>query len=179
MGLKKTRFGAGKYNGFGGKVEAGETIESTAIREVKEEVGLTVSEENLHPVGRLTFLFPANPAWDRMTHVSLVTKCEGRPMESAEMRPVWFAVGDILFEQMWKGDVHWIPRVLVGERILFLASGRHLGPMPGELAYIASKGALHPLRRSLSARQANRSITSRGGQDRIGAVPCARPTIDQ
>jgi 3-oxoacyl-[acyl-carrier protein] reductase len=39
-----------------------------------------------------------------------------------------------------------------GERILFLTSGRHLGPMPGELAYIASKGALHALKRSLSAR---------------------------
>jgi 3-oxoacyl-[acyl-carrier protein] reductase len=46
-----------------------------------------------------------------------------------------------------------------GGRILFLTSGQHLGPMPGELAYIASKGALHPLTRSLSAYLADRSIT--------------------
>jgi 8-oxo-dGTP pyrophosphatase MutT (NUDIX family) len=117
MGFKKTGFGAGKYNGFGGKVEAGETIENAAIREVDEEVGLIVTEENLHLVGRLTFLFPANPAWDRVTHVFLVTAWEGGLVESAEMRPVWFAVGDIPFEQMWQGDVHWIPRVLAGERI--------------------------------------------------------------
>jgi mutator protein MutT len=117
LGFKKAGFGVGKYNGFGGKVEAGETIESAAVREVQEEVGLIVSEENLRLMGRLTFLFPAHPAWNRVAHVFLVTAWEGRPTESAEMRPAWFAVGDIPFEQMWQDDVYWMPRVLTGERI--------------------------------------------------------------
>jgi 3-oxoacyl-[acyl-carrier protein] reductase len=46
-----------------------------------------------------------------------------------------------------------------GGRIVFLTSGQHLGPMPDELAYIASKGALHPLTLSLSAYLAPRGIT--------------------
>jgi 3-oxoacyl-[acyl-carrier protein] reductase len=46
-----------------------------------------------------------------------------------------------------------------GGRVVFLTSGQHLGPMPGELAYIASKGALHPLGLSLSAYLAPRGIT--------------------
>jgi len=117
LGLKKAGFGAGKYNGFGGKVEAGETIERAAVREVEEEVGLIVSEDSLQPVARLTFLFPAHPAWDRVTHVFLVTEWEGMPVESVEMRPIWFLVDAIPFEQMWQDDVYWIPRVLAGERI--------------------------------------------------------------
>jgi 8-oxo-dGTP pyrophosphatase MutT (NUDIX family) len=117
LGLKKAGFGAGKYNGFGGKVEPGETITRAAVREVEEEVGLIVSEDDLQPVGRLTFLFPARPAWDRVTHVFLVTAWQGVPTESTEMRPTWFAVDDVPFDHMWQGDVHWIPRILAGERI--------------------------------------------------------------
>jgi 3-oxoacyl-[acyl-carrier protein] reductase len=46
-----------------------------------------------------------------------------------------------------------------GGRVTLLTSGQHLGPMPGELAYIASKGALHQLTQSLSAYLVRRGIT--------------------
>lgn len=35
LGEKKRGFGKGYWNGFGGKVEAGETIEQAAVREVR------------------------------------------------------------------------------------------------------------------------------------------------
>ena len=40
LGYKKRGFGAGMYNGFGGKVESGESIEAGAQRELLEECGL-------------------------------------------------------------------------------------------------------------------------------------------
>ena len=44
-------------------------------------------------------------------------------------------------------------------RVLLFTSGQHLGPMPAELPYIASKGALHQLTASLAEALADRGIT--------------------
>ena len=46
-----------------------------------------------------------------------------------------------------------------GGRVIMLTSGQHLGPMSGELAYIASKGAIHQLTLSLSDYLVRRGIT--------------------
>ena len=46
-----------------------------------------------------------------------------------------------------------------GGRIINLSSGLSLGPMPGELAYVASKGAVEAFTVSLSAELAPRGIT--------------------
>jgi 3-oxoacyl-[acyl-carrier protein] reductase len=46
-----------------------------------------------------------------------------------------------------------------GGRVILLTSGQQLNPMPGELAYVASKGALQQLTLSLSAHLMPRGIT--------------------
>jgi len=117
LGRKKVGFGAGKYTGFGGKVEARETVAMAAVREMGEETGVKVREKDLQPMGRLTFLFPAEPAWSQVVHVFLVETWDGNPVESTEMTPTWFTMDDIPFEQMWQDGVHWLPRILAGERI--------------------------------------------------------------
>ncbi|MCK4487635.1 MAG: NUDIX domain-containing protein [Desulfobacterales bacterium] len=99
LGFKKVRFGAGKYAGFGGEVEPGETI-AAAIRELEEETGVKVLEENLQRVGHLTFLFPAKPSWSQVVHVFQTTAWDGNAVESEEMMPVWFSVSEIPYEHM-------------------------------------------------------------------------------
>ncbi|WP_232660544.1 SDR family oxidoreductase [Pseudonocardia sp. TRM90224] len=44
-------------------------------------------------------------------------------------------------------------------RVIMMTSGQHRGPMPAELPYIASKGALHQLTLSLAHHLAPRNIT--------------------
>jgi 3-oxoacyl-[acyl-carrier protein] reductase len=46
-----------------------------------------------------------------------------------------------------------------GGRIVLMTSGQHRGPMPGELPYIAGKGALHQLTPSLAVAVAPKGIT--------------------
>jgi len=44
LAMKKRGFGAGRFNGVGGKVEPGETIEQALIRESQEEINVTPIE---------------------------------------------------------------------------------------------------------------------------------------
>ncbi len=46
-----------------------------------------------------------------------------------------------------------------GGRVILFTSGQHLDPMPGELDYVASKGAIHQITASLSAHLISRGIT--------------------
>ena len=117
LGFKKVRFGQGKYNGFGGKVDVGETVAEAAVREVKEEIGVDVNPLHLQRVGQLAFHFPTRPAWDQRVHVFITRKWQGTPAGREEMRPAWVAVDAIPYQQMWADDVHWLPSVLKGECI--------------------------------------------------------------
>jgi ADP-ribose pyrophosphatase YjhB (NUDIX family) len=117
LGLKKAGFGAGKYGGFGGKVETGETVAAAAARELAEEVGVKVLAKDLQQVGYLTFWFPAKPAWSQVVHVFLSTTWQGTPRESGEMAPAWFTLDEIPFEHMWQDGPYWLPQVLAGKRV--------------------------------------------------------------
>ena len=57
LGRKKRGFGVSKWNGFGGKIEAGEDFLQCAVRELQEETGLIAREEDLELVGFLVFSF--------------------------------------------------------------------------------------------------------------------------
>ncbi len=46
-----------------------------------------------------------------------------------------------------------------GGRVVLFTSGQHHGGMPGELAYVASKGAVHQLTATLAVELASRAIT--------------------
>ncbi len=117
LGIKKRGFGKGKHVAVGGGVELGELPIQTAIREIHEETGLVVTQENLEKVGRIKFDFPAKPEWERMVHVYFVRNWQGDPQESDEIEPHWFTVNNIPYKKMWEDGQHWLPKLLDGEKI--------------------------------------------------------------
>jgi 8-oxo-dGTP diphosphatase / 2-hydroxy-dATP diphosphatase len=113
LGMKKRGFGAGRWNGFGGKVEPGETIEEAAVREVQEEVSVTPTI--MSKIGILEFSFVSDPMVLEV-HVYRVTDFRGEPTESEEMQPQWFSWDQMPFSQMWADDEYWFPYIKEGKK---------------------------------------------------------------
>jgi 8-oxo-dGTP pyrophosphatase MutT (NUDIX family) len=113
LAMKKRGFGEGRWNGVGGKVDEGESIEEATTREASEEIGVQVT--SLTKVAELDFTFPHNAAWNQTVHTYFATAWEGDPTETEEMRPEWFPVDAIPYAEMWSDDILWLPRVLDGE----------------------------------------------------------------
>jgi len=109
---KKTGLGKGKINGPGGKVDPGETPEICAVRECQEELGITVS--NLEYCGQHRFQFV--DGYSIHVWVYRTRDFEGLPVETREARPLWVAMDDIPYDEMWEDDRMWIPMLLRGER---------------------------------------------------------------
>lgn len=115
LGMKKRGLGVGLWNGFGGKVMAEESIEQALIRECHEEAMIT---PRLFEKVVVLNIESTDPALDIMeVHTFIATTWSGEPAESDEMRPEWFAIDAIPYDEMWPADVHWLPRVLNGERL--------------------------------------------------------------
>ena len=121
LGMKKRGFGEGRWNGFGGKVEAGETIEEAARREMQEECGVTIKKIEKVGIHKFEFVTKPEEVWE--VHVFRVDEWCGEPEEMEEMRPQWFVFADIPYDMMWADDIYWLPLLLEGKkfrtRILF------------------------------------------------------------
>lgn len=115
LGRKKVRWGAGKWNGFGGKIEKGETPEKAAARELEEECGLCVKVNDLEKVAVLKFYFNKNPVF--LMHTYIVRNWKGEPVESNEMIPQWHSLREVPYNEMWKADSIWMEKILSGERV--------------------------------------------------------------
>lgn len=114
LGMKKRGFGAGRFNGFGGKVESGESIEEAARRETKEECGIDLRA--MEEVGIHEFEFEKERGVILEVHVFRSSDFSGEPIETEEMKPQWFPVNAIPYDEMWPDDRHWLPVFLAGQK---------------------------------------------------------------
>lgn len=119
LAMKKRGFGQGKFNGVGGKIgdHGSESVEEAAIREAYEEINVTVNKNDLNKVAQLDFLFNDNPGWNQTVHVFTTMLWSNEPQETEEMKPVWYAIDDIPYDNMWVDDYIWLPPVLEGNLV--------------------------------------------------------------
>src|SRR3989344_1167498 len=114
LGMKKRGFGMGKWNGFGGKVDNGESIEDAAKRELLEEAGISANE--MKKIGVLDFSWKDKPSDVLEVNIFKATDFSGQPQETEEMKPAWFLEKDIPFENMWPDDKYWFSLFLENKK---------------------------------------------------------------
>ena len=101
----------GKWNGLGGKIEAGETPEECVIREVYEESGLSIRNPRL--CGLL--MFPAFKGNDWYVFVFTAQEFTGELIESPEGRLEWIPNDRVLNLNLWESDPVFMPWIRVGK----------------------------------------------------------------
>jgi 8-oxo-dGTP diphosphatase len=105
---KKRGLGAGKINAPGGRLEPGETPLEAAIRETREEVGITPIDLSYAGVNLFQFV----DGYSIHVHVFKARDFEGEPRETDEAAPLWVPVDKIPYDEMWEDDRLWIPLLL-------------------------------------------------------------------
>lgn len=119
LGYKKNGFGKGNYVGIGGKVESNESIQEGAIRELREEINVEVTLENIKEAAVLRFYFPhvKDDSWNQDVYAFIAHEWNGQPTETEEIRPEWFEFDNIPLNKMWDDAKYWTQRVLKGEEV--------------------------------------------------------------
>jgi 8-oxo-dGTP diphosphatase len=114
---KKNDIHQNKWNGLGGKMEAGESPEECAKREVTEESGLTLNSVNFS--GHLFFpeFDKENNDWSVFVFTS--DDFNGELLsDSDEGELHWIPKKDLLTLNLWEGDRYFIPLLLSGHLFL-------------------------------------------------------------
>ena len=100
----------GKYNGLGGKLDAGEDVVACMRREIREEAGLECDELKLR--GTISWPGFGKHGEDWFGFIFLIDVWTGTPLEeNPEGTLTWNAVADILTLPLWEGDRHFLPLV--------------------------------------------------------------------
>ena len=117
LAMKKRRFGEGKWNGVGGKLDAGETTIEAAKRECQEEIN--VAPITIKHMADLHFFQQpeTHPTMNTDCSVYICTEWKGEPSETEEMSPQWFDIDSIPYDDMWPDDKFWLPQVLGGQKV--------------------------------------------------------------
>lgn len=97
------------WNGVGGVIEEHELPAKAALREIREEIGVTTSMENL--VLRHEFVSSGY-----YLYVYVVSSWQREPerREPSLKELEWFLFDEVPYKQMFPGNIEWLPKILKG-----------------------------------------------------------------
>jgi 8-oxo-dGTP diphosphatase len=101
----------GKWNGLGGKFEAGETPEECIIREVFEESGLFIRNPRLHGL----LMFPNFKGENWYVFVFTANDLTGELIDSPEGKLEWIPDEKIHGLNLWESDHIFMPWIQEGK----------------------------------------------------------------
>jgi len=111
---KALGWGKGNWNGPGGGVDPGETIEESVKREVLEETNVKI--KSLLERGFLEFIFSKEKSKNNQRVYLFVSKdWEGEPKDMGDGELKWFSKDNFPFEDMWDDDKYWLIPMLSGK----------------------------------------------------------------
>src|SRR5438552_2194000 len=104
----------GKYNGLGGKLQAGEDIVDCMRREIREEAGIECAHLELR--GTISWPGFGKNREDWFGFIFLIDKWSGVPFtDNAEGCLEWIEISRVLDLPLWEGDRFFLPLVF-GDR---------------------------------------------------------------
>ena len=101
----------GKWNGLGGKFEAGETPEECVRREVQEEAGLVLQNPRLHGL----LMFPNFKGNDWYVFVFTARELNGELIDSPEGHLEWIPDEKLTSLNLWESDHIFFPWIDSGD----------------------------------------------------------------
>ena len=114
---KKNDENEGKWIGVGGKFLEGESPEECALRETKEETGLTLTDYSYR--GIVTFVYDAEKYFCEYMHLFTAAGFEGDIIDCDEGVLKWLPKKELMKIPMWQGDRIFLE--LLDEKIPFFS----------------------------------------------------------
>lgn len=149
LARKKHKIGAGMWNGYGGHCEPNEKPLDAAIRETKEESGVSLhSKDCVKEVALVTYferpryaifreLTNYKPVWS--VNIFLAGRWSGECMETEEMgTPQWFNLDEIPYKEMLPADRFILPLIFASNCNTFLFEADiYYGPEKKKVEWVA------------------------------------------
>lgn len=131
LSKKMRKIGAGKWNGYGGRIEEQQDKITNLLDEVKDECGVILDKEKCKELGVAYFYFDDKSFNDLKVYVFRIDEFDGYPKETEEMgEPKEFDLDKIPYEEMMLGDDEFLHFVLENKKfegeIHFLENGEKM-----------------------------------------------------